>query len=541
MSSTIRRRGPDVPAVVVIGAVVAVNVWAAAVFWWAAGRHVDLALACPAAVTASDVACAWWLRHRSRPRSIDSAARYSAQPLQLPRSTTSGARGIAGRLQVPASASPGLYLGKTVRGGRDLWGTWEDTYVEISGAQAGATDGRAIPNIVAAPGTVVATSCKRDLMDATRGIREQRGRVWVFDPQDVAGERPAWYWNPLDMVAGSMKEALSVAGLITFTQREPHARSDAYFEPAAERLIALLLFSADAAGLPITAIRRWLLRPDDTTPADIMQGAGHALGADAYRTLSGLPSSQRAGIFGTAVQYTSWLTAPEILRWITPGGGREPFPFAEFLEGDRDTMYVLSRDRDKVAAPAVCTLTAALVVAAEYRAARMPGGRLPVPYLVVLDEAASGAPLPFWPNRYSHYGSRGVNVMMLLQSWAQGVGVWGDKGMAKIWGAASVRAYGSGGVESAMLGDMSRLAGTFEAPTTAVTRTRGELLGRVHRGSRREPILHPADIGALPPRRTLVQVSGAVPVLVRNVPWQDGPYAEAIRASLAKYAPRRQR
>jgi hypothetical protein len=43
---------------------------------------------------------------------------------------------------------------------------------------------------VDAPGAVIATSNKRDTLDATRSLRECEADVWAFDPQQVAGEPP---------------------------------------------------------------------------------------------------------------------------------------------------------------------------------------------------------------------------------------------------------------------------------------------------------------------------------------------------------------
>src|SRR5674536_386111 len=34
---------------------------------------------------------------------------------------------------------------------------------------------------------------------------------------------------------------------------------------------------------------------------------------------------------------------------------------------------------------------------------------------------------------YSHLGSRGIVVLTILQSYAQGVGVWGETGMKALW------------------------------------------------------------------------------------------------------------
>ncbi|UGQ09682.1 TraM recognition domain-containing protein [Yinghuangia sp. ASG 101] len=536
MSSTIRRRGPDVTGMelATVAGVLDVLAAAYALFLALHGDPVRAAVLILVAL-AANLALFALMRLRRRPRHVDHASRWLARASELRRHTTLGARSVAASLGV-ASPTPGIHIGRSVRGGADLWGTWEDTYVEISGPGAGKTSARAVNNIVAAPGPVVVTSGKRGLVDATRGVRERVGRTWVFDPQNLAGERPTWYWNPLGMVGGDLKEAASVTGLITFTQRNSHERSDSYFQPAAETLIALMLFAADAGKRPITDIHAWLLQPDDDTPGHFIRATEATVATQAYEGLRDLPRAQRAGVYGVALRYMGWLAVPEIARWITPGAGREEFPFVHFSRESTDTMYILSSADDTTALPAVCTLTAACVVAAETGSARMPRGRLRKPMLAVLDDAADVAQLGLWPNRYSHYGSRGVIVMMMLQSWAQGVGVWGEAGMAKIWGASSVRVFGSGGSDGAMLGDQSLLAGTFEAPTTSLTYSGVPLSGRVTRASRAEAVLDHADVAALPRDRMMVQFSGQRPVLARSVDWTEGPYAEAIRDSLRKYA-----
>lgn len=536
MSGTTRRRGPDVVGRGIAAGLIALNLLAGAATCLAAAQaRMREAVALPVVLIPSDIAAAWWLRRRQDPYPIDHAARWLSRPSELRGSTTRGAARTAERLGFAGAPAPGVYLGKTVQGKRDLWCTWEQMYVLIGGAGSGKTTSHAIPNIVAAPGAVVVTSCKRDVVDTTRGIRERRGRTWVFDPQNVAGEAPTWFWNPLDMVAASMKEAASVAGLIAFTQRKPHMRTDAYFDSAALTLVTVLLFAASADGRPITDILKWLYSPTDDAPVRIMRATGHDLAAASYEGMAALPGAQRAGVFGAARQYMAWLDAPEIREWITPGEGREQFRFDNFATETTDTLYILSRSDDRTATPAVGTLTAAVVVAAAVAGGRFPGGRLPVPLLVVLDEAANTAPLPIWPNRYSHYGSRGVVIMTMLQSWAQGVAVWGENGMAKLWGAASVRVLGSGGSEAAFLAGASAFSGTFEAPTLTTSGPGTALFGTIGRSSRPEPVLDVSDLGRLPRGRAYVQISGSRPVLVRTIPWWEGAQSAAINASMAKY------
>ena len=48
--------------------------------------------------------------------------------------------------------------------------------------RTGKTTGVVIPSVIAAPGPVVVTSTKRDVLDATSAIRLCAGECWLFDP-----------------------------------------------------------------------------------------------------------------------------------------------------------------------------------------------------------------------------------------------------------------------------------------------------------------------------------------------------------------------
>ncbi|MGY1749155.1 TraG/TraD/VirD4 family protein [Modestobacter sp. SYSU DS0511] len=68
----------------------------------------------------------------------------------------------------------------------------------------------------------------------------------------------------------------------------------------------------------------------------------------------------------------------------------------------------------------------------------------PAGLVAVLDEAANVCRWHNLPDLYSHYGSRGITILTILQAWSQGVEVWGRNGMRKLWSAANVKIYGGG-------------------------------------------------------------------------------------------------
>lgn len=481
-----------------------------------------------------------YFAYKRREVLVDRAIPFLAKPKDLRPFTTLGVREACERMDIPGLDPPGVRIGKAVRGRADLWGSWEDMQVDIWGPRTGKTATRAIPNIVAAPGSVLVTSNKRDVLDATRLSRERVGKVWIFDPQGQANEPARFYWDPLSYVGDSIVRAIKMAGRFSSINRPAHARSDAYFEPAAENLIANLLLAASISGETILQVYTWLTRMGDDTPERILRENGHVPSADAVDTVITAPPEQRAGVYGVASQIMSFLIAPGMTEWVTPGSNpdRPAFDYKKFAASDSETLYMMSEETNKMAAPLILTLLTAVAEAAENEAIGAPGGRLPVPMLFVLDEAANVCPWGALPDKYSHFGSRGMVMMTILQSWAQGANAWGDKGMAKLWGAANVRVYGGGAVDTSFLGDLSAASGVFEPLTTSMGYKVTNMWDRsVTRSSRTEPVLDVADLASMPRGRAFVQFSGSPPTLVRTVPWWEGEYADEIRESIKRYDP----
>ncbi len=110
----------------------------------------------------------------------------------------------------------------------------------------------------------------------------------------------------------------------------------------------------------------------------------------------------------------------------------------------------------------------AVIEAAEDQAKHSPAGRLPIPLVAVLDEAANICRWRELPNLYSHYGSR-ASAWTFLQSWSQGVDVWGETGMRKLWSSANVKVYGGGVDERDFLASLSDLIGEIDLPQPSVS------------------------------------------------------------------------
>src|SRR5690348_4481676 len=89
----------------------------------------------------------------------------------------------------------GLRLGRLGR--HDLFAAEEDVLLHIAGPRSNKTSAVVVPAVLSAPGPLIATSNKVDLHILTCGLRAQVGRVFIFDPQHIAGVAQTWWWNPL--------------------------------------------------------------------------------------------------------------------------------------------------------------------------------------------------------------------------------------------------------------------------------------------------------------------------------------------------------
>ncbi|MCU1633055.1 MAG: conjugal transfer protein [Micrococcaceae bacterium] len=441
----------------------------------------------------------------------------------------------ATRFGLTAEQSPGIKIGCMVHGGNTLYASWEDTLLHIWGTRTGKTTTQAAPSIIEAPGPVIATSNKRDLSDLTRDIRAENGDVWIFDPQGVANEKPTWWWNPLSYVVDA-ERAAEMANNFALGSRPVGAKGgDAYFDTAGKDLLAGYLLAAAVSDRPISQVHSWLSHSENQEAAGLLFEAGWRKEADSMGSTMALPDKQREGVYGTARQMATCLKNEKIAAWVNPSGPDDPRPQftpEEFIKG-KNTLYALSKEGAGTAGPLVTSLTVATATAAEEYAATQAGGRLAVPMVCVLDEAANVCRWENLPDLYSHYGSRGIVISTFLQSWSQGVDVWGESGMKKLFSTANVFTYGGNVKEEGFLKMLSELVGQYRY--TSVSTSRQKDSRSTSRQDSTDDILSVADLAAMPKGRAIMLGSGSRAVLLRTVPISERPYADKVAASEAAH------
>lgn len=496
-------------------------------------------------------------RAGGRSHSVDAAARTMAPQQQLRDVTGKRAAKTAARL-APAltardgkKALPGLPLGRTVGKEMPLWMDWESMAVCVAGQRTGKTTCYAIPALMDAPGAVIATSNKRDLHDATRLHREQTGTVWLMDLQAVTGRaHVTFWWNPLTLVR-TVEDARSLASYFAAASRQDTSRVDSYFDGGAEGLLWLHMLAAASVGGDLIHVFTWLHQDQDDTPAVLLDHAGHALPAMRVRVAQGLNDRQRDGLFDMARKLLEGLlstaqadviTPPSrvdikvsgghpLIRHLPPAHERPEFDPSGFA-ASTDTLYVLSVEGGDSADALTTALVGQVLDCARKTSSACPGGRLPIPMVGVLDEAANIVKIRDLPKWYSHFGSRGILLMTFIQSRDQAELVWGrDETKALINGAISI--YGGNVRDTAYLEDLSRRIGEHDVAVSS--RSISAHGGGWQQSWKRERIMPIEELGALPRDRAIIELPGHAPVLAAKVSWQQTRHKDAVEQSLRLY------
>lgn len=458
-------------------------------------------------------------RVRGRRRRGDEAAALVGHKRDTEPLSRGQVEATARRLGV-ATDNFGLPIGRAVSDNRPLYSDFEAVGVGIAGPRTGKTTCWVVPRILSAPGLVVATSNKPDIVELTRQARQERGKVWVFDPQEIVGEPQSFWWNPLSYVTSSVRAAAMAQALMD-ASRPAGGQSNPFFDTGARDLVARLLLAAARSGQSLDAVKTWVNDPSDDEPVLLLRQAGEYEKADELQATLNMVEVTRSGIFAGAQQIMGFTADDRTMSWVRPNNWIPELRIEDLVRSS-DTLYLLSQEGPVSAAPVVTALTMVFTETATEYAKRQSGGRLSVPALVELDEAANVCRWSQLPAQYSHFGSRGLLVEAMLQSWSQGVAAWGREGMQTLWSAANVKVYGGGVAEPEFLSMLSDLIGSHWVDQVQTTSSQGGSSSTRSLQAQERKIAPVDQLAALPRGRAWVLASGATALLTRLVPfWEE--------------------
>lgn len=338
----------------------------------------------------------------------------------------------------------------------------EQALLVLGPPRSGKTTALAVPNTLCAPGPVVATSTKADVMAATLDRRLARGRCWLLDPTGTLNPPPGVErirWSPV-AAARTWDESLVLARSMAGAARPGGRWGEAgHWTERAEALLAPLLHAAHLQGSGMETVLGWVLRHDLGPAAAVLTSQAVRLGADVLAGIDATDPREQSGIWSSAAGILAAYRSERVLDHSDPPN----FDPARLVETS-DTVYVCApaRHQDLVAPIVVAFLDQA-------RAGAYAAARPPAPLTLVLDELANIAPIPDLPALVSEGGGQGVLTVGCLQDLSQARTRWGDAagGFLTLFGAKLIL---PGIGDPATLELVSRLGGEVDVPLRSVSR-----------------------------------------------------------------------
>lgn len=366
------------------------------------------------------------------------------------------------------AAGGAVYLGQGAEGW--AWAGPERSTLVLGPSRAGKTSSIVVPNVLAAPGAVVSTSTKPDVLAATAGFRSRCGDTFLYDPSGTV-EPPdgvvAVGWSPVN-ASSTWDGALLTADAMVRSARggAGPAGGDDHWSERAAALLAPLLHAAATSDTPMASVLAWVDGHDGAPALGTLAdrcGEGHP----ATMLLTGIlttDSRERSGIWSTASGVLAAYRSTAALASTEP-----PYLDPSSFCAGANTLYVCAAGRrQRLLAPLVVGFLDEIRDAAYERSRTGPGP----PVLLALDELANVAPLPDLPALVTEGPGQGLLTLACLQDLSQARARWGREGdaLVSLFGATVVL---PGIADVPTLEALSAIGGDVEVPLRSVGQAQG--------------------------------------------------------------------
>ena len=467
------------------------------------------------------------------------------------------------------------------RSGRALVACERDASLAVIGPTGcGKTAGFAIPALLEWRGPIIATSVKADLIQATAQHRRARGDVWIYDPT-ASASTVTDDWSPLQSCR-TWRDAQRLAAWMTEAAqpRQDSVTDGDYWYSQARKGLAPYLLAAAAAGVGIDGLTAWVDAQEEDAVESALRRASAPTGVSwddlwdrsvvITRDLLAQESADGADLAEQPIdEWPEWLRAQVraaaedewrldreaeggsddrapllaaqalwrkearlrgsvfatmenvLAAWGDPGvarsGRTSAIDLDRWLAGD-NTVFVVAPAHEQARLRPVLTVLVQQAIRAAYDRAASAGGRLPMPCLVLLDEAGNIAPLRDLPGYASTARSHGITFVTVWQDVAQIRALYRDRAdtvlnnhRAKLLGAG-IADTGTLEYASRLIGDEARTERNVSIDVTGGRRSVSE-----HRTYRRTA---PVDVlRRIRSGEGLLLYGRELPAHVRLRPW----------------------
>jgi type IV secretion system protein VirD4 len=286
--------------------------------------------------------------------------------------------------------------------------------IALGPTQSQKTSGLVIPAILEWDGPVLAAGVKPDLIGSTIGRRWQKGEVFLYDPAGTTGME-ANTWTPLsrcDRWEGAYRMALSLVNASRLTRADRDAEGTA---GDTTNLLAAMLLAAAVGGRSMSDVLRWGQRQDRDDISAGLDVANAPAARDAFESIWRLPDETRSRVYAQVPRVIDAYTDPTV-KEASVG---TQFTAERLLDGLANTVYVsLPAHEQRRLGPLTMALVQDVIELA-FERSRDRGAPIDPALLVVLDDAASSAPLPQLDLYAANAGGHGVQLVTAFRHLSQ--------------------------------------------------------------------------------------------------------------------------
>lgn len=442
----------------------------------------------------------------------------------------------------------GAFLG-FYPGGRWVTADPEHAVMILGPPRSGKTSTIVIPALLAAPGPVVSTATKRDVLDATWRARSRVGQVWVFDPSGEPTSFPAGIrrlsWSPVTAASSWDSALLTARAMAATTSAGKGTTNEHHWRERSTALLAPLLYAAHLSGRPVAEVLRWVLRADLSQPGLVLEDHDAHVANDVLVGIAKTDQRERSSIFSATAGVLAAYNA-DATRKAAATPNFDPTRFVD----SADTIYITApAHKQALCAPLVVGLLEQIRHATYAQAATAQHAGEP-PVFFCLDEVANIAPIHDLPALVSEGGGQHLHVLVCLQDLSQARIRWGETAADGFLSLFQTKLILTGIADPHTLEAISLALGEYDrdliSHTLDRTETRNHFLEHptpptqtesVTYQTGRQRTLPPGDIARLPPQHGLL-LRGTHWGLLRLTPWHRTQPWVAVAEARADDAPR---
>ena len=274
----------------------------------------------------------------------------------------------------------------------------------VGPTQVGKTSGIVVPALLRWSGPVVVTSVKRDVLDVTGRWRSSQGRVVVLDPSSDEGLT----WDPLEGVS-TLRQALALARDLVITSRERSSSESDFWNSLAVKVLAAVMVATLQRGGSIFDVVATIEQ------RDFFALRSTELNSDVDRILSSAERMEPRTLDSVCSTIDAML-----LPWQI----RQPLARVTTLLDGNNTLYLCAPRTDHRHYEGLFRGVVRTLLDEQQRRAH---GEAPPRLLVLLDEAASIAPLDDLDQLAATVSGMNVTLLTVFQDFAQIRTRWGER------------------------------------------------------------------------------------------------------------------